>query len=62
MNRRDLHFVSTEYEPGVTCACRANAYQWKLCDRHAALESARHREVLREHSERSAQIVADYLT
>lgn len=61
MNRRDLHFVPTPYEPGVACECKCNAYEWRFCDRHAAIEEERHVRALNDHAKRDA-IIADYLS
>lgn len=49
MNNRDTHFVLTAYEPGIPCDCKANAYEWRFCEKHKAIEDARHADALRQH-------------
>lgn len=49
MNRRDLHFVPTQYEPGIDCGCKVNAYEWAFCPKHKAIEDARHADALEQH-------------
>ncbi len=49
MNRRDLHYVSRQYETGITCGCKANAYAWKFCDRHQLVENELHTRAQIEH-------------